>query len=264
MNARLMAERIFVIMRREFKVKTSYRLNATLGVISALSGLLSYGFLGNTAVVSATTQGYGMSLISFLVSGVAFSTIVNNGLSMFDLYARPSQIEEVMASPTDFREYLLISSFLSMLISLGSAALFFTTSIVLFGLAYSYNLPALCAVILLGITSSVGLGFLGVGFQLVFKQTYILSWFLYSVTSLFGNMVVPVQILPGALQVISYLTPQYYFFTGIRVALGSDAGSLSLLLASFAVYSIVLLVAGLFILQWGLSYVRRNSTHLWI
>lgn len=238
-------------------------MTAILSGITVMAGLFSYAFLGNTAILSPTTQSYGMSLAAFLVSGIAFSSIITNGVGLFYQYASPGQIEDVMVTPTGIREYVISSAVLNILIGVGSATLLFILSIFLFGLTYSYNLPLLIAMVALGVVSSVGLGFIGLGFQLVYKQTYFLSWLFYSFGGLVGNMIVPVQILPGVLQMISYLTPQYYFFTGIRVALGSNVTSTSWVLGSFVLYTMILLALGLFVLDGSLKFVRRNGTHRW-
>jgi len=256
-------EQVLVIFKRELKVKASYRLTAVVTVISALSGLFSYAFLGNGAVVSTTTTTYGMSLAAFLVSGVAFGSIVSSGVSMFTEYAGPSQIEEVMVSPTDFRLFILSSSLLSLLIGLAITGIMFLSGVMLFNLIYSYNLSLLVAMVMLGIFSSIGLGLIGLGFQIVYKQTYFLSWLLYSFTGLVGNMIVPVQILPGVLQSLAYVTPQYYFFTGIRVALGSNVATATSLLVTFTGYTLILLLIGFASLNWALRSVRQNGTHAW-
>lgn len=257
-------ERLIVFLKREFKLRISYRMTAVLSVFSALGGLFSYGLLGNTAVVSTTTQAYGISLASFLVSGVAFSPIITNGLGMFYQHASPGQIEEVMVTPTDFREFILMSSIFNIILSVAGAFLLFFLSVLLFGLTFSYNVPILLIMVLLGVASSIGLGFFGLGFQLVYKQTYVLSWLLYSLTGIVGNMVVPVQILPAPLRLASYLTPQYYFFTGIRVALGAGSDLLTPILITFTIYTIVILVVGLAALNRGLHFARRAGTQRWI
>jgi ABC-type multidrug transport system permease subunit len=238
-------------------------MTTILGLVSGASGLLVYGLLGGTAVVSVTSQDYGMSLASFLVSGVAFSSIITSGPSMFSQYSSPSQLEEVLVTPTGFREFLLTSSFLNILLGLSSAVFFFVMTVLLLGLNYSYNLLLLSTVILLGIVASIGLGFISLGFQLIYKQTGLVTFLLFSLAGLVGNMVIPVQILPTVVQGISWFTPQYYFFTGLRVALGSNVYPPGPLLALFTVYSLVLVVAGLFALDRGLRFVRRNGTHRW-
>ncbi|TMI29147.1 ABC transporter permease [Candidatus Bathyarchaeota archaeon] len=264
MNLRVGLQRFRLILRREIMVRLSYRMTLVIAIVSAASGLFSYAFLGNGAVVSATTQTYGMSLGAFLVTGVAFSSIITNGLSMFGDYANPSQLEEVLVTPTDLRIFVLCSSFLTILVSIGTAILLFSMSVLLLGFIFSYNVPLLLAMVFLGVTSAIGLGFVGLGFQLVYKQNYFLSWLLFSFTSLVGNMIVPVQVLPGFLQTVSYVTPQYYFFTGIRVALGSNVAPANFILESFALYSAVLLSFGLLIFQRGLAFIKRNGTHRWI
>jgi ABC-type multidrug transport system permease subunit len=263
LSARIRAERLLVIMKRELKVKASYRTTAVLSGISVIAGLFSYAFLGNTAVLSSTTQSYGMSLAAFLVSGVAFSSIITNGVGLFYQYATPTQIEEVLITPTGIREYALSSAFLTILSGVGTSALLFILSILVLGLDYSYNLPLLGMMIALGVASSIGLGFIGLGFQMVYKQTYFLSWLFYSFGGLIGNMIVPVQILPNILQTLSYLTPQYYFFTGIRVALGSNVASASWILTTFSVYTLILVALGLLVLDRSMKFVRHYGTLRW-
>ena len=263
MRGPLRLERLVELTRRELTIRASYRMTTLLGLASGLSGLLVYGLLGGTAVVSVTSQDYGMGLASFLVSGVAFSSIMTTGPSLFSQYSSSSQLEEVLVTPTGFREFLLTSSVLNILVSIGSAILFFGLSVSLLELNYYYNLPVLSAVLSLGVLASIGLGFISLGFQLIYKQTGLVTFAMFSLTGIVGNMVVPIQILPSVIQVVSRLTPQYYFFTGIRVALGSNISQPGPILAPFALYSLVLLVAGLAVLDRGLKFIRRNGTHRW-
>src|SRR5712691_4212485 len=99
--------------------------------------------------------------------------------------------------------------------------------------------------------------------RLVYKQTALLSWILFSLTGLVGNMIVPVQVLPVAVRYVSYLTPQYYFFTVIRIALSNSAVPLSSLRVAFTFYSILIFGASLYVLSRGLKFVKRNGTHRW-
>jgi len=263
LSGKSVSGQLFAVAKREVKARIAYRMTIVTSTVSVATGLLAYGLLGRTSIVSVTTSTYGMTLASFLVSGVAFAPLITNGLGMFGNYIYPGQIEEVMTMPTGFRQYLLLSSALPISISIGSAALSFTLGIFLFGLTFSYNIPALAAVVLLGVVTSVALGFLGVAFQLVYKQTSVLSWLLYAFTGVAGNMLVPTQVLPQIVQDISFLTPQYYFFTGIRIALGSDLASLTSMLEIFTAYAVILIALALFSLERALMFLRRNGTHGW-
>jgi ABC-type multidrug transport system permease subunit len=260
----LWIERSVVFFKRELKLRVSYRMTLFTSVISGVSGLVVYGLLGNSASGSVTTQAYNMTLGSYLVSGVAFSPIIMAGLAMFSQHSSPSELEEVMVTPTGFRDYLLSSSVFDILVTLGSSGFFFGTAVLLLGLNYSFNTPLLALVILLGLLCSIGLGFIGLGMRLIYKQSSLVSWVVFSLTGLVGNIIVPVQILPTILQSISYLTPQYYFFTSLRVALGSGNPPVGPLVALFIAYTIVLLAVGVLVLDRGLRFIRRNGTHRWV
>ncbi len=260
----LWAERFSVLFERELKMRISYRMSLILGVTSSLSGLLVYGLLGNSASASITSQSDNMSLASYLVSGVAFSGIIMNGPAMFSQHASASELEEVLVTPTGFREFLLSSSALNTLTTIGGAAGFFLLGAFLLGLDYSYNPPLLVLMVLLGLLSSIGLGFMSLGLRLVYKQASLISWIFFSLTGILGNMIVPVQILPSFAQSIAYLTPQYYFFTGIRMALGSNTSSVVTVVILFGAYTLALLLVGLSALSYGMRFIRLNGTHRWV
>jgi ABC-type multidrug transport system permease subunit len=264
MNPMLWAERFAILFHRELKMKISYRMTLVLSATSSLSGLLVYGLLGNSASASITSQSYNMSLASYLVSGVAFSGIIMNGPAMFSQHASPSELEEVLVTPTGFREFILSSSALNILTTIGGALVFFVVGALLLGLDYSYNLPLLTLMVVLGLLASIGLGFMSLGLRLIYKQASLISWIFFSLTGVLGNMIVPVQILPGFAQSIAYLTPQYYFFTGIRMALGSDAASAGTIVALFGAYALALVLLGLIALDYGMRFIRRNGTHRWV
>jgi ABC-type multidrug transport system permease subunit len=264
LNHKTWLDQALVLFKREIKNRLAYKMTLTFGVISGLSALITYGFLGNSAVMSVTSQSYGMGLASYLVSGVAFSSIITTGPGMFIQHSSANQLEEILVTPTGFKAYLVTSSLFDILAGLGGAAIFFMLSILLLGLSFSFNVPLLLTILALGVVSSIGLGFIGLGLQLVYKQTAIVSWILFTVTGIVGNMIVPIQVLPGFAQTIAVLTPQYYFFTGIRVALGSNVASAATILVTFAPYTLVLLCLGFISLNHGLRFLRHNGTHRWV
>ncbi len=98
---------------------------------------------------------------------------------------------------------------------------------------------------------------------MVYEQTAVLSWLVYTFTGLVGNLTVPVQVLPGFLQTVSLLTPEYYYFTGIRVCLGSNVAPAPEIVGVFALYTLILLGAGVMALDRSLKVVRKNGTIRW-
>ena len=239
-------------------------MTALTGLASTVIGLVAYALLGTSAVSSTTMSSYGMSLGSYLVSGLAFSPILATSFGLLLSYLNPNTTEELFVTPTGLRTYLVCVSSLSIMTTIASAVISFSVATMLLGLGFSYNLPLLAAVIALGVVASLGMGFLGLAFNMVYKQTAVLNWLLYTLTGLAGNMIVPVQVLPPALRSLSLALPQYYFFTGIRVALGSDFAEGSTLVAIFTVYSLVLLASSLFALNRALRTMRITGNHRWI
>lgn len=255
--------RWWVIVRREALIRASYRLTALTGIVSTVMGIIIYGLLGSTAIASTTASTYGMSLGAYLISGVAFAPIAANSLGMFLSFVSPNSIEELLVTRTGLREYLIAASSFSTITTVASALFSFIVATFLFGIPYSYDIPLMTIIILLGVAASVGLGYIGLAFNLVYKQTAVLSWLLYTFTGLVGNMLVPVQILPPIIQGLSLVTPQYYFFTGVRVALGSHVESATNIVGIFTVYTLILLGLGILSLDRAMRSIRRTGTHRW-
>ncbi|KPV64050.1 MAG: hypothetical protein AOA65_1080 [Candidatus Bathyarchaeota archaeon BA1] len=84
----------------------------------------------------------------------------------------------------------------------------------------------------------------------------------YILTTLFGNVVSPPQVMPRFLGVISYLIPQYYFFTSIRLTIiGWDITMVfPYLLNLFLIYMILL---GYSIYSLGLKKAKREGSLSW-
>lgn len=245
------------------KLRATYRLNFIIGLISGLSGLLSYALLGASAYGSVTVKTYGMSLGAYLVSGTAFGSIIILGPSLF-AQSGLARAEEILATPTSFREYIILSSLIGMLITLATSIAYFSVSVLTLGISYNYNVILLTGVVIVGVVCSIGLGLFGLSISLVYKQSSLFSWLILSATGLIGNMIVPVEIFPPFIRNLSYIVPQYYFFTLIRVSLGANGIEAPTLFASFVAWSAALVFAGNLSLSWALRSIRRDGTFLWV
>src|SRR3989304_2164604 len=91
------------------------------------------------------------------------------------------------------------------------------TTYLIIGLAF--NILGTLIVLALGIGTFSGFSMIGAGILILTKQGDPVTALITIATSLFGNVLFPPQVMPAALQAISYFVPQYYFFTTIRQVL---------------------------------------------
>ena len=89
----------------------------------------------------------------------------------------------------------------------------------IFGVTLSVNILGTVIVLALGIGTFIGFSMIGAGILILTKQGDPVTALITIATSLFGNVLFPPQVMPPLLQAISYVVPQYYFFTCIRLML---------------------------------------------
>jgi len=105
---------------------------------------------------------------------------------------------------------------------------------------------------------------IGAGILILTKQGDPVTAFITIVTSLFGNVLFPPQVMPAALQAISYVVPQYYFFTCIRLML--TGWTIQMILPDLLILLLmcgIIVPLGYAVYAWCLKTARRNGTLSW-
>jgi hypothetical protein len=126
------------------------------------------------------------------------------------------------------------------------------------------NVLGTLIVLALGIGTFLGFSMIGAGILILTKQGDPVTALITIATSLFGNVLFPPQIMPPALQAISYIVPQYYFFTSIRLMLtGSTISMILPDLLILAAECAIIVPLGYGVYAWCLKTARRNGTLSW-
>ena len=133
-----------------------------------------------------------------------------------------------------------------------------------FGVTLSINIIGTVLVLALGISTLVGFSMIGAGILIVVKQGDPVTWLMGILTSVFGNVLFPPQVMPYQLQVVSYFVPQYYFFTCIRLMMiGRSIQSILPDILTLALMCALILPLGYLIYSWCLKTARKNGTLSW-
>ncbi len=119
-------------------------------------------------------------------------------------------------------------------------------------------------VVTLGIATFIGFSMIGAGILILTKQGDPITTGITIATNLFGNVLFPPQVMPQALQVISYFVPQYYFFTTIREVLtGATLTAILPDLLVLVLMCVVILPLGYFVYSWCLRTAKKSGTLSW-
>jgi ABC-2 type transport system permease protein len=257
-------EKIYYFMKRDILSFATYKTNIAILVMTALFGALSFAFLGSSATMQSVLQMYNMNLTTYLLIGLAFSTYLNQSLTLIQKTINPWALEEVLVSPTGLTTFIVGSSLWGFLWSTVVVVVYLAIGVLAFGVMLSVNILGTLIVLALGIGTFIGFSMIGAGILILTKQGDPVTALITIATGLFGNVLFPPQVMPPLLQSISYLVPQYYFFTCIRLML--TGWSIQMILPNLLILALmcaIIVPLGYAIYAWCLKTARKNGTLSW-
>jgi ABC-2 type transport system permease protein len=257
-------EKIYYFIKRDMISFSTYKTNMVLLVLSALFGALSFAYLGANAEMQKVLQLYNMSFTAYLLIGMAFSTYIGQALTLVQKTINPWSLEEVLVSPTGLGTFIIGSSAWGFIWSTIVVAIYLAVGSLAFGVVLSINVAGTVLVLGLGIGTLIGFSMIGAGILILIKQGDPVTWLIGILTSVFGNVLFPPQVMPYQLQIISYFVPQYYFFTSIRLMMtGWSIQAILPEILTLALMCAIILPLGYLIYSWCLRTARKNGTLSW-
>jgi len=170
----------------------------------------------------------------------------------------------VLVSPTGLVTFIVGSSAWGFIWSTLVIVIYLAVGVFAFGVVLSVNIIGTVLVVTLGIATFIGFSMIGAGILILTKQGDPITTGITIATNLFGNVLFPPQVMPQALQVISYFVPQYYFFTTIREVLtGATLTAILPDLLVLVLMCVVILPLGYFVYSWCLRTAKKSGTLSW-
>jgi ABC-2 type transport system permease protein len=257
-------EKIWYFMKRDIISFSTYKTNMAILLFTALFGALSFAFLGQSSVNQIVFQTYHTNFTTYLIIGLAFNTYLGQALTLVQKTINPWALEEVLVSPTRLSTFIIGSSIWGFVWSTGVVVIYLLIGVYFFGVALSINILGTLIVLALGIGTFIGFSMIGSGILILTKQGDPVTALITIATSLFGNVLFPPQVMPAALQAISYLVPQYYFFSCIRLML--TGSTIQMILPNLLILVLMcglIVPIGYAIYAWCLKTARKNGTLSW-
>jgi len=257
-------EKIYYFMKRDIISFSTYKTNILILIFTALFGALSFSYLGTSATSQSVLQMYNMNLTTYLVIGLAFSTYLNQALTLVQKTINPWALEEVLVSPTRLSTFIVGSSLWGFIWSTAVVVIYLSIGVAFFGVSLSVNIIGTLIVLALGIGTFLGFSMIGAGILILTKQGDPVTALITIATSLFGNVLFPVQVMPAALQAIAYILPQYYFFTSIRLML--TGWTIAMIMPDLLILTVqcaIIVPLGYGVYAWCLKTARKNGTLSW-
>jgi ABC-2 type transport system permease protein len=244
-------EKIYYFMKRDIISFSTYKTNMVIIVMTAIFGALSFAYLGSNATMQSVLQMYNMDLTTYL-------------LTLIQKTINPWALEEVLVSPTGLKTFIIGSSLWGFIWSTLVVIVYLAIGVFIFGVKLNINIAGTVLVLALGIGTFIGFSMIGAGILILTKQGDPVTALITIATSLFGNVLFPPQVMPAALQAISYVIPQYYFFTSIRLML--TGWTIPMILPQILILALmcgIIVPLGYGVYSWCLKTARKNGTLSW-
>jgi ABC-2 type transport system permease protein len=217
-------------LRRDWQTERSYRLAFLLsfGGIFFSAAVFYYVAQLIDAAAAPFLAAYGGSYFAFVLIGIALQRYFGVGLNAFASAFRQAQttgtLEAMLTTPAPPWQIALASTFWSYgLVSL-QVLLYLLIGVYLLGVRVDVNFPALALAAVLGVTSFAALGVLSASFVMVLKRGDPITWAVGAVSTFFGGVYFPVELLPGWLQPVSAFLPVTYGLRAVRLSVLQGAG----------------------------------------
>jgi ABC-2 type transport system permease protein len=257
-------EKVYYFMKRDIISFSTYKTNIVILVATALFGALSFAFLGNSAVSQSVQEMYNMNFTTYLIIGLAFNSYLTQALTLVQKTINPWALEEVLVSPTGLRTFIVGSSLWGFIWSTAVVVVYLLIGVAFFGVDLSINVLGTLIVLALGIGTFLGFSMIGAGILILTKQGDPVTALITIATTLFGNVLFPPTVMPPLLQAISYVLPQYYFFTSIRLMLtGWTIQMILPYILILALMCAIIVPLGYGVYAWCLKKARKNGTLSW-
>lgn len=263
------AIRLHAFLRRDFYNESSYRFSFLFAFAGVLIRALIFFFLSEFigAVADPYLANYQGDYFSFVIIGIALGGYFGVGLSGFSGALRQAQVtgtlEATMMTPTPVSLVIIGSALWSYTFTTFRVVTYLLIGALLLTLDLSRaNVLAAFVILVLSIISFASIGILAASFIMVLKRGDPVTAVLGTGANLLGGVFYPVAILPGWLQMFSYLLPLTYALRGLRLALlnGASWTELAPDMAILLLFCAVLFPLSLLAFRFAVNRARAEGT----
>lgn len=255
--------KIIAVMRKDAITAARYRNGFVLSTLAQAAQLAAFYYLARA--VGPQFRPEGMPYFLFLLIGTGFYTFLLAGTHNFLKTIQESQqtgtLEVLLTTATPAA--LLVS--LGALSAFGEDLLQFLIYIGagIFLFAPALHISALACLLAFGfsILSAFAIGLFAAGVQISMHKGSAVLWVLGSGGWLMSGTMFPVAALPKPVQMVSYFIPFTHSLAAMRLAaLGGSFVVAARELGILAIFSLLLVPAGIAFFSWMVRQARQNGT----
>lgn len=258
------ARRVAALVRRDWKIRTSYRAAFVLDFVLGAFDLAVYYFISKTFTGVTTSLDGAPDYFAFALVGIAVTTVITAAATGLAMRVREEQLtgtlEALLTQPMSTNQLALGMCAFPFLFATVRVAMYLLVGALVLGLDLSHADPLGFVLMIAAIGGAMSsLGILSGAIVLVIKRGDKLAALALFAMGILGGAFFPVSVLPAWLEPLGQIVPTKFAFDGLRSALytGTDWADDALMLAAFTV---VCLPIALWLFSRALEWGRRRGS----
>ncbi len=260
---------IAAFLKKDFRLKKSYRFAFFWGIFSSFFSLLIFYFIDllMDRKITAFLAPYGINYFSYVFLGIIVYNFSGAGPGSIAQKVYEEKIcgtlEEILRVKNDVQAFLLSASLYNFMLSAAEAVVYLLAGFFIFKVDFScINWVSVLAIMFFSFFSFSSIGILSSCFILIFKRGNPIAFLFNSAEGFLGGAYFPAAVLPFGLYKISYALPVYWAIRAAQKAFYSGASIMDIWpeLAVLACFSLFLVPLSLLCFNLAANNARRKGS----
>ena len=258
-----------VFIARDFRILFSYKLAFSMsfmGIVFTLFYLVLFGSMFESVEISALLP-YGGDFIQYVLVGSIgwgfLTSIMGSTAGALRSEMQIGTLESILLTPTKIFTMIISYSLFGSFFGLLTMAVLLIVGYFFFGIAAFAGASIFTLIIfILSMMTMTGFGLLFAGLTIWLKNIGTTVAIFQNISMFFCGVYFPLSVLPEVVRPIHYVIPFYYSIEGLRVSLipGSNFSDLWPYIGPLIGFSILFIIVGLFVLNYGLKKAKKDGS----
>ncbi|MCG2726744.1 MAG: ABC transporter permease [Elusimicrobia bacterium] len=261
-------KQIFVFLRKDFLIETSYKFAFITGILHALISIFTFFFIDKMFGYKMTPhlETFQTGYFSYVFLSMAFFNYAGAGLGSFANKIREEQyqgtLEALLSTSIKIPTLLLSLSVWNFLYATFELIVYVILGLFIFKIdASNINIISFLTVFSLSIITFSAMGILSASFVIMFKKGNPIAWILSAAEGLLGGIFFPISVLPPFLQALSKFIPLTYSIKALELSVyrGYSVIELKNEISVLVVFAIFLLPISLWIFKFAINKALKEG-----
>ncbi|MEW6088933.1 MAG: ABC transporter ATP-binding protein/permease [bacterium] len=260
---------VYSLIKKDFLLETSYKLNFLMNVFTTGITLLTYFFIDRLFGhrITPYMEEFGVNYFSYVLLSMAFFNFIGTGIGSFSYQIRNEQmqgtLESLLVTPANIYVIILGMGLWNFIFAVLDVLIYFLSGQFLFRIDFSnINIFSSLVVLVLTVISFSCLGIISASFIMVFKRGNPAGWLLNTLEGLVGGVYFPVNVMPQFLQNLANLFPVTYAIKAMELSVykGYPLYRIQKECAILLIFSVFLVPLAKFSFRYALDTARKQGS----